>query len=235
MIGSALLAEVPFTARGALRGARLTLPLAPSVAAFGSVLGVLAKQADLTLLQAVLMSGLVYAGSAQFVVVELWTAPLPVLSLVLTTLIINLRHLLMGASLRPWFGRLPAAKAYGSLFFVADESWALAMGEHEHGESDAAFLVGSGLVLYGSWVTATAVGYTAGGIVRDPERWGLDFVFAAAFAALLVGMYKGTRDLAPWTVAAGVALVADWLLPGNWYVLLGGVAGCVVGAVRDER
>src|SRR5215204_453598 len=81
--------EVPFTRRGALAGARLTLPLAVSVAAYGTVFGVLARRADLSLAESVLMSGLVYAGASQFVAVELWVAGTTAVALVLTTLLVN--------------------------------------------------------------------------------------------------------------------------------------------------
>lgn len=223
--------EVTFTARGLLVGVRRSAPLAVSVFAYGTVFGVLARQAGLSLVEALLMSGLVYAGSAQFVALELWVMPLPVLGLVLTTLVVNLRHLLMGAALRPWFSRLPAIKAYPSLFLLGDENWALAMGEYERGQRDGAFLLGSGLTLYCAWLSATGLGYLAGAVVQDPTRWGLDFAFTAVFTALLVGLYKGRRDLVPWAVAAGVAVVAEQFLPGKWYILLGGIAGSVVGAV----
>jgi len=57
--------------------------------------------------------------------------PLPILTIVLTTLVVNLRHLLMGASLYPWIAKLSRAKVYGLAFFVSDESWALTIREFE--------------------------------------------------------------------------------------------------------
>ena len=153
---------VRFTRSGALAGARSSLALGAGVLAYGAVFGVLARQAGLSLAEVVLMSALVAAGSSQFVALGLWSAPLPVASIVLTTLVVNLRHLLMGAALRPWFGRLPPAKAYGSLFFLSDESWALTMRALGRGGGDAAFLLGSGLVLDAAWVVAGVVGHVAG-------------------------------------------------------------------------
>lgn len=79
------------------------MPLALSVFAYRAVFGVLARQMGITLAEATYMSGFLYAGAAQLIVLDLWVSPLPVATIVLTTLIINLRHLLMGAALRPWF------------------------------------------------------------------------------------------------------------------------------------
>jgi 4-azaleucine resistance transporter AzlC len=224
----------PFTASGALRGARKALPVVVSVFAVGVVFGVLARQAGLSPAEALLMSALVYAGASQFVALSLWATPLPVGIIILTTLVVNLRHLLMGAALRPWFSRLSPLKAYGSAFFMVDESWALTMGDVTSGGRDMAFLLGSGIALFGSWVSATLVGVTAGAVLRDPAQWGLDFAFTAAFIALLVGMWKGRSDFLPWLVAAVVALAASHWLPGKWYILLGGIAGSVIGALRRE-
>ncbi len=221
--------RVTFTIGGALIGARQSIPLALSVFAYGTVFGVLARQTEMSLVEAAAMSAMVYAGSAQLIVLDLWTTPLPVLTIVLTTLIVNLRHLLMGAALRPWFSKLSASQAYGSAFFIVDESWALTMREFMFGGSDGAFLIGSGLTLFAAWLGATVTGYVMGTMVQNPARLGLDFAFPAVFVALLIGMWKGKSDLWPWAVAAGVAVFSARYLPGKWYILLGGLAGSVVG------
>ncbi len=222
-----------FTRDGVLVGARATLPLAVSTAAFGVVFGALARQAGLSLAEAGLMSGLVFAGAAQFIVLELCGSPLPVATLILTTLVVNARHLLMGAALRPWFARVPARRAYASVFFLADESWAFTLREFAVGRRDGAILIGSGLTLSVCWIGGTIVGQAAGSKVDDPARWGLDFAFTALFAALLVGTRTDRQAALPWAVAAGVAVVAHRWLPGTWYILSGGLASGLAGAVRD--
>jgi 4-azaleucine resistance transporter AzlC len=224
-----------FTRVGLLRGLRDALPLGISVIMYGSVFGVLARQAGLSLTEALLMSALVCAGSAQFVVIGMWAAPLPILSIVLTTLAINLRHLLMGAALRARFARFSTRQSYGSLPLMTDENWALAMSRFERGERDGAVLLGGGIVMYVSWVLATVLGYAAGSAISKPEAIGLDFAATIVFAGLLVLLYKGRQDLLPWAIAAAVAVAADRLLPGNWYIILGGIAGCLAGVLRYER
>ena len=225
--------EVSFSLYGALEGARRCAPIAVSGFAIGLVFGVLARQAGIGAAETVLMSALVFSGAAQFVVLGLWTAPLPVATIVLTTLIIGLRHLLMGAALSPWFSKLPRLKAYGSVYFMADENWAFAMNEFTKGRRDAAFLLGGGLAMVVSWTSATLIGRTVGDALEEPSRWGLDFAFTAIFLALLVGMWRGKSDLLPWVAAAAVAVAADAWLPGQWYILLGGLAGSIAGAVRS--
>jgi len=227
--------DITFTFAGAFAGMRRSLPLVASDFAVGIVFGVLARRTGLSLVQVLLMSGLVFGGSAQFAALSLWVTPLPVIALLLTTLVVNSRHLLMGAALRPWFARLPCARAYASLFFLTDESWALAISDFARGGRDVAFLVGSGLALLLAWVSSTVIGYVAGALMQSPEQWGLDFAFTAVFVALLVGMWKGKAHFLPWAVAAVVAVaVAHWL-PGKWYILAGGLAGSIVGALTDAK
>ncbi len=190
-------APITFTFAGMLAGAQKVLPIAMSDCVYGLVFGVLAHQAGLSLLEAALMSGLVVAGSAQLVALSLWVAPLPVLAIVLTTLLVNLRYLVMGAALRPWFARLSARKTYGSVFFMSDETWALTMGYFQAGGRNAAFLLGSSLVLTLTWLGGTIIGHLAGAVVQNPTEWGFDFAFVAVYVALLVGMWKGKGDLLP--------------------------------------
>lgn len=208
------------------------MPIALSDFVYGLVFGVLAHQARLSLPEVGLMSGLVVAGAAQLVALSLWVVPLPVLAIVLTTLVVNLRYIVMGAALVPWFARLSPLKSYGSVFFLSDESWALTVSDLKSGGRDGAFLLGGGLLLTVAWLSATIIGYLAGAVVGNPAQWGLDFAFVAVFVALLVGMWKGKSDVLPWTVAAAVAIAAAHWLPGKWYILLGALAGSLIGALR---
>lgn len=226
---------VTFTVRGALRGARRTLPICAGDFAVGAAFGVLARHTGLSTAEATLLSALVFAGAAQFVALTLWAAPLPVAALILTTLVVNIRHVLMGATLRPWFKHLSALAAYGSVFFMVDESWAVTIAELRAGSRDTAFLIGSGGALFIAWVSSTFLGATAGALLPDSVQVALGFAFTAVFVALLTGMWRGKMDLLPWLVAAVVAVAAAHWLPGKWYIVLGGIVGSVIGAVFDAR
>lgn len=211
------------------------LPAALGVAAYGLVYGVLARQAGLALWEGLALSGLVFAGASQFVALDLWIHPLPVSALILTTLAVNLRHVLMGAVLRPWFGCLPPGQAYASMFFLVDEGWALTLAELNAGGSRASFLLGAGLAFYAAWVGSTGLGMTAGALLGDPARLGMDFAFTAMFLALLAGMWRGKGDLLPWLAAGAAALLVERVAPGKWHIVAGGLAGGLMGALRHGR
>ena len=224
-----------FSGSGVRAGAVAGVPVALGVAGYGLVFGVVAARAGLSVAEAALMSATVLAGAAQLVAVELWGSPLPVVAILTTTAVINLRYVLLGAALHPWLRSLSPLATYTSVFFVADENWALSIDAFRNGRRDAAFLLGSGIVLWGLWVAATVVGAITGDLVGDPARFGFDFIVTALFLTLAVGFWEGRRSLAPWSGAAVVGIAANAVLPGEWYILCGALAGAAVAVVtRDE-
>lgn len=226
---------VEFGLEGLRAGFIACVPVALGVAGYGVAFGVLARQVGLTTAEAVLMSATVLAGASQVVAVELWEPSIPVVTIIATTCIVNLRYVLMGAALRPWFSRLPPLEAYGSVFFTADENWALTMGHLRSGGQQGAYLLGSGLAIWVFWVIATWVGAVGGGAIGEPSSYGLDFVLVAVFIVIAVGLWEGRSSLLPWAVAGAVAVACAQFLPGRWYILLGGVAGCLVEVARFDE
>ena len=215
-------------------GVRMFLPVAISIAAYGVVWGVLAGQAGLSVLEVALMSGLVFAGASQFVALDMWTpGNLPVLSIVIAAGIVNLRMLLMSATLRPLVGHLSLPKQLGAMFFVSDEQWAMTMAEVRKGTGSVAFLLGTGVLSWFAWMGSTLCGRVLGAFIDDPTRYGLDFAFTATFLALLLGMWRGRGDLVPWIVGALAAILTSKLIEGNWYIIVGGLVGSFAGALAE--
>lgn len=223
-----------FTRDGLYRGAVATLPLALGGGLFGTALGMLANQAGLSAAEIGLMSLTVFAGASQFLALELWVEPLPVLAIVVSTAAVNARHLLMGAALAPWLMPLRRSGAFGALFLMTDENWGLSMARFQGGEKDIGFFVGGGLLLYGVWTASCLFGHFAAGLIADPSRYGIDALATGVFLALLVLQWRGRASLAPWLVAIATALAVDALLPGGWHVVIGALAGSLAGALFDE-
>ena len=223
---------VTFSRAGVLRGMRASVPVAISVATYGVVFGVLARQVGVTFVEALVMNVVVFAGAAQTAALDIWVYPLPVAAIVVTVLLINLRLIMLGASLRPWMHHLPGRIVYPTLHVLSDEAWAVAMGRYRRGDRDAGIVLGCNLAIFLAWVPSVAAGHLLGGRIGDPAAIGLDFAFTAVFAAMLFGGYRGRFDLVPWGVSGMVAWLAWWLLPGTWYVILGGLAGFGVAMLR---
>jgi 4-azaleucine resistance transporter AzlC len=216
-------------------GFGFALPLIVSVIPFALLWGTLARQAGLSALETSLMAGLVFAGSAQFIAVEIWTAPPAVMTLVLATLIINLRHVLMGAALAPYIRTWGWWRSHAALFFMADEVWALALQKRTRGPLTASFYFAVAATFYIGWLIFTAAGYSAGGLIDDPAAYGFDFAFAAVFLCLIRSFYVEWRSLLPWAVSALAAALAYSMIEGVWYILVGGLAGALTGALLPAR
>jgi len=210
-----------------VRGAAANLPVALSVAAYGSVLGVLAAQKNVAWTELLLMNLSIFAGSAQFVMVDMWLPPLPILEITLAVLAINMRYLLIGASLNPLFqGRSIFYKA-AVMHLVADENWAVTMAAYRKGGATTGFLLGGGICLCLVWSCGTLAGHGLGAAIQNPEAYALDFAFLAVFTALAVSLWRGREDWIPWIVAIGVAVLTEWWLPGKWYIVTGGISGAL--------
>jgi len=207
------------------------LPVAASVAVYGSILGVLAAQKGLSWLTLLLMNLSVFAGSAQFVMVDMWIAPLPIVEMTLAVLIINFRYLLIGASLQPLFQEKSLTHKLVMMHLVADENWAVTMAKQRTGTASTYFLFGGGVCVCLAWCSGTLIGHRLGAIIEQPEAYALDFAFVAVFTALLMSLWRGKYDVAPWTVATILALVAYHFLPGKWYIVIGGVGGALASAL----
>jgi len=221
-----------FTWNGLAAGLRAGMTPAGGSVIYGLAFGLQVAQAGLTRLASVLMSMLVYSGSAQMVGLQAWGDPIPLATIAAAIVAVNARYFLLGAALRPWFGRLPAAKSYGSLFFLGDGNWAPAMREHREGRRDAAFLLGAGLTMYVGWVGGTGVGHGLGQVLGDTRRLGLDFILPGYFVVMAFGLWRGKADLLPLAASSVSALVAAHLLPGQWYMLVGALVGSAAAAIR---
>ena len=187
------------------------------------------------------MSATVFAGSAQFVVIDLWTEPAPWLFVALTTLLVNVRHVLMGASLAGKLGAFSDARsqAGGGARFMVDETWAMAERRAMEAQAFHAWLImpASPVPLYANWVICTCLGAAFGHSVSDPETYGFDFAFTAIFIGILTGFWRGTPTALVLAASSAAAVGIKLAVSGPWYILAGGLAGVVaaVTAWRPER
>lgn len=224
-----------FTAAGVRRGFFMAQPLAPGVLIYGLVFGVLASQKGLDWLEAVVMSTLLYSGSAQMAALQGWTRTALILPLVITILVMNARYVLYSASLQPWLSGVSRPQAYTTLFFLGDGNWALAMKEYDGGYRDAGFVLGSGIAMFAPWVLGTLGGHVLAGSVPDPRAYGLDFMLVAFAAAIGFSVWRGKPDVSPAVAAAITAFVMYRYVPGGWYIVGAGLAGGIAGALRHGR
>lgn len=226
-----------WTAAAFRMGAMSVLPFLPGIAAFSMAYGTVAARQGFSLIDTLVMTGTVYAGLAQMIALENWpteftTATILVLMAIMA--LVNLRYLLIGATMRSFFAGEPAHKVYPTLFLLSEPNWLLTLRYQANGGRDPAFLLGGGVAIWVVWVVTAIPGYLAGAAVGDPQRFGLDLVVPAFFAAMLVPLWRGPRRSFGWIAAAGAAVAAQQFLGGFWYLIFGVVAGFLAGAFNDD-
>jgi len=212
--------------------------MVPGTVVFAAAYGTLAAQKGLAFSETVLMSALVFGGAAQLVALEVWANPLTlwtVVSLAVVTGIVNARFILMGATLRPWFGALPQWQAYAALNATVDATWLIAVRYRAEGGSDASVFVGAGIALWVVWVASAIPGYLLGAFIADPKRFGFDLMLPIFFAAMFIPLWRGVRRAIGWAIAGLVALAVSYLVPGWWFIVIGALTGSIVGAFIDDE
>jgi predicted branched-subunit amino acid permease len=215
------------------RGALASQPLAVGVLVYGMAFGLLAREVQISLSEALLMSGLVYSGSAQLVAVNAMGGGLvpqgaAALAVVGTIMLLNARYVLYGAALRPWLADVPAWKAYPTLAVLGDGNWMLSMKAQSEGERDAGYVFGSGFAMFVPWLGGTWIGSAARSLIQNPSVLALDFLLVAFSAAMGVGMFKGRSDLKAVIAAALAAILADRFLIAGSAILCAGLAGALI-------
>ncbi|MEM9631700.1 MAG: AzlC family ABC transporter permease [Pseudomonadota bacterium] len=229
--------NVTLSLKGCTHGALMCVPVLPGIVALGAVFGTVAAQKGLTFVETVLMNSLVFAGASQFVAMEIYSDPLSwgtLIAMIGVTGAVNMRMLLIGASLRPWLGQVPSYQTYPALFFLTDLNWLLTLTEYDKGTRDWGVYLGSGLFVWSIWSLSVIPGYFAGSLISDPKAFGLDVVLPAFFAALLVPLWKGKRQTVSWFIAGGVAAVTWAIVGGYWSIFTGAIAGALAGAYLDD-
>lgn len=211
------------------------LPVAAFVAIFGMAFGLASIQTGLNGFDTVLMSALVFAGASQFAVLEFWGEHVPVVPLIVAVFFINARHILMGASVYPWFKDIPTLKRYSYLTVISDANWAKGQIKYNEGKSGLADIVGGGFALWLMWVIGTWLGLYVGYLIENPRALGLDMVMYCFLLTMVLGGPKDFRIVSIWLVSAIVAILAYYYLPENMHVVVGALAGGLVGVLWKER
>src|SRR5919204_923088 len=190
------------------QGARLVLPIAVAVTAFGATFGVLGRAAGMGVAAPLVMSATTFAGSAQLAVASVLGNGGSVAAAVAAAVLLNARYVPIGVSVGAGFTASPPLRLLQSQLIV-DESWALAMRRR----FDLGILLGAGLVLYVAWNVGTGLGVVGGSYLGDPGRLGLDAAFPALFLALLAPQLRPPRALAAGLVGAALAFALVPFVP----------------------
>ncbi len=215
-------------------GVRSELPILLGVVPFGMIYGASAVSAGLSPLQAQAMSAIVFAGSAQFVLTQLIAAGAGPVVMILTVLVVNLRHLLYSASVAPHLQSLSRGWQLILAYLLTDEAYVVAITQFVKESSAIAkgwFLAGAGLALWATWQLSTAAGVFLG--QQLPTSIPLDFALSLTFIAIVVPLLRDRAALIA-AVVAGVVMVLAVNAPLNLGLVIAALAGMAAGVVFDR-
>jgi 4-azaleucine resistance transporter AzlC len=214
-----------------VRGIRLGIPYATVGFVLAMSFGVLARQAGFSALQAVVMTLLVFAGSAQFAALAVVTGGGTLAAAVAAATLMNGRFLAMGIALAPSLPGGPLVRGLQGQP-VVDSSWAIA--NRGDGTFDRWLLFGTTLPQYCTWFLGTVAGAYGGDLIGDPQRLGLDAVYPTFFLGLLIAELRDRRSRAVAILGAAIALALVPFTPAGVPILAAASAALLGLATRSE-
>jgi 4-azaleucine resistance transporter AzlC len=206
-------------------GLKTIAPIIVAAMPIGLVFGAVAVSKGLSPLEATLMSAMVFAGGSQFVAMDIWTHPASWTALGFAALLVNIRHVLMGASLGRKMEAFSPWQKYLAVLVMADENWAMAEARAQKTMLTPAFYAGLAVLFYLNWVLSSLIGALLGAFLGDPTAIGLDFAFPAVFIVLVTGFWKGPSTGMVLIASATAAILVHRFVPGAWYIAAGAAAG----------
>jgi 4-azaleucine resistance transporter AzlC len=204
--------------------------IAVSVAGFGFVFGLSAREAGFSPIEAMAMSMIVFAGASQFAAVGYVASGLAWPGILLLTALLNARHLLYSAALRPWLSDVPLPRRAVMAHLLTDEAFALSISHFRRiGRSDErGYWIGAIVATFIPWNLATLGGVVLGAQIPEPGRLGIDVIFPAAMIGLAVGLITGRRELVAAIVGAGIAVTVALVSSPSIGIVAGGIIGPLV-------
>ncbi|MEK4510467.1 AzlC family ABC transporter permease [Paenibacillus sp. FSL K6-2524] len=222
-----------------LQGVKDCIPTLLGYLSIGFAAGVVGNTSGLSIVEITLMSLLIYAGSAQFIVSGMIASHGSPASIILTVFIVNLRHLLLSAALSPYFSRLTPVKTLliGSL--LTDETFGVAINKTTNkNHLSEKWMHGLNITAYLNWIVATLAGAFLGQWISNPEKFGLDFALPAMFIGLLVIQIVSRGKLAKDIVVAISAVViflgTSFFLSGSMAIIAATVIAATLGMVVEK-
>ena len=222
-------------------GVHACVPTILGYVGIGIAVGVVGKSVGLSILEIALMSILVYAGSAQFIICGMLAIQSPISAIILTTFLVNLRHFLMSMSVATYYKTESLKTSVGIGSLLTDESYGVLMTALNNGYTvSSKWTNGLNLTAYFSWILATIIGGLLGKWIPDPYALGLDF----ALVAMFVGLFVLQTDL-PIQKQRNKTLIVLFAVCVSLYfsmvffspelsVLIATLVGCTIGVVLSD-
>ena len=215
-------------------GLRAGLPLFIAIAPFGLVTGVAMAASGIAPLEAMAMSVLVYAGASMLAAAQLIAEGAPALVIVAAAAIVNLRHVMYSASLRPYFMGETLPRRLAVSYLLVDNVFAMVIARFD-GRPDAAgkfaYVLGNSIPVWLCWQLTVGAGLAVGH--QLPAAWKLDFAAPLAFIAMSIPLLRD-KPMVVAGVSAGLTAVLAHGLPLKLGLALAAAVGIFSGLASER-
>ncbi|NWJ26645.1 AzlC family ABC transporter permease [Rhizobium sp. RM] len=213
-------------------GLRNGLPIALSAAPFGALFGAVAVDNGLSVVEATIMSGTVYAGASQLVGIELFGQKVAPWLIVLSVFAVNFRHILYSAAIAKMIAHWSFAQKTAGFFLLVDPQFAEAVRRYENGQTlGFSWYVGFATPVYVFWLAMTIIGASLGNLIGDPKAIGLDVLLPIYFMGMVLS-FRTRANFYPVMLASAVGATAAYHFVGSpWHVSLGALVGILVAVL----
>ncbi|MBA1139048.1 AzlC family ABC transporter permease [Mesorhizobium neociceri] len=213
-------------------GVRLSMPVVVAAAPFGLLFGAIAVDNGFSVLEASLMSALIFGGASQMVGIELFGQHVAPWLIVLSIFAVNFRHVLYSASIGRRIAHWPVIQQALGYFVLTDPQFAVAEARAESGRPVGfVWYMGLGLPVYVFWVVESGLGAVFGKLIPDTHALGIDFLLPIYFLGLVMGFRKRPLWLPVVIASAAASIIAYKTVGSPWHVSIGAIAGVLLAVI----
>jgi 4-azaleucine resistance transporter AzlC len=219
-----------------LAGCRGVIPLVIGAVPFGVIFGTLSGSSGLSFGATLAMSAFVFAGSSQFIALGLLSSGTALPLIILTTLVVNLRHMLYAVSLVPYVQKLPQIWKLLLGFWLTDEAFAVAIARYPQPDTSPHkhwYHLGAATFMYANWLLCTLIGLTLGQFIPNARNWGLDFAMSVTFIGMAIP-YLIHKPMVIAVLVAGISSLFTHSLPHQLGLMVSTLMGITAGVLSER-
>lgn len=216
-------------------GMKMALPIMAGYVPLGFACGIVCAQAGMNVFQIFLMSALVYAGAGQYIAGAMLVAGATPLSIIITTLIVNSRHVLYTSVLYPYVAKWSFLKQSLFAFQITDEAFAVHSTSMAKNQSNTIISFSVNIFSHFSWITSNVLGGISASLIPDATKFGLDFTLCALFIALILPKLINIPQVLAF-ITGGVTALCFLLIDMKYEgIIIGALIGAFAGYFMNMR
>ncbi len=223
-------------------GVRDLASIATGIAAWGLMTGVAMVKSGMSVVEALAMTLLVFAGGAQLAAIPLIASGAPLWVILATAVCVNLRFVVFSAHLRPYVMHLPLRERLITGYLTADLSYVFFAKRYPHPPTanttadellaQQAYLAGNSGINWVAWMAASLLGIALANVI--PTHWGLGFAGILALLGVMLSLASSPLRVVAMGVS-GAAAVAAWALPLKLNIVVAIAVAVALSLILDAR